>query len=350
MLASLALALQLHGDALTGRQFIPFSHFDAFTIETEPPDSSQLTSPVLDAGFEFNQLVVSWNIGLAPGAALKIEAQPFFGGRAGSFYTLGHWSATDASPDRRSVPDQSDPDGEVQTDVLVLTQPARKCRLRLTIHHPTHRDPTVLKFIGVSLLNSSVSRPATAATTRSGLERILPIPTRSQLNYPGGGAWCSPTSVSMVLNYWSAQLGRSDLNRDVPEVAAAVYDPGWAGTGNWPFNTAYAGSFPGMRAYVTRLATVDEVEAWIQAGVPVVASVTYSLLKGDADAGDGHLVVVVGFDEQGDVVINDPGTRIAMRKTVARERFAAAWSKSHHTVYLIHPSDHSIPHSEPGHW
>ena len=111
----------------------------------------------------------------------------------------------------------------------------------------------MLKYIGVSLLNTSVSTLETAAATESGPEMILPVPTRSQLDYAGGGAWCSPTSVSMVLSYWSMQLGRSDLNRDVPEVAAAVYDPGWPGTGNWSFNTAYAGSFPGMRAYVTRL-------------------------------------------------------------------------------------------------
>jgi hypothetical protein len=105
-----------------------------------------------------------------------------------------------------------------------------------------------------------------------------------------------------------------------------------------------------MRAYVTRLARVEELEAFIQAGVPVVASVTYSLLKGQPDKGDGHLVVVIGFGENGDVIINDPGTRISMRKSVARDRFAAAWSKSHKTVYLIHPSTHSIPVSTNGHW
>jgi len=82
----------------------------------------------------------------------------------------------------------------------------------------------------------------------------------------------------------------------------------------------------------------------------VVASVTYSVLKGQPDRGDGHLVVVVGFEKNGDVLINAPGTRISMRKSVPRDRFAAAWSKSHNTVYLIHPSAHAIPVSTNGHW
>ena len=290
-LALVTAAFQLHGSPTTGRQFFSFDHFDQFEIETSPhDDGSRFTSPIIEAGFDFDQIVVSWNIALAPGACLWVEALPVYDGRTGSFYTLGRWSGQDArAPNRRgpisrSGGKQSNPDGEVQTDVLVLSRPARKCRLRLTIIHPSNPEPTVLKYIGVSLLNSSVSTLETAAATESGPELILPVPTRSQLDYPGGGAWCSPTSVSMVLSYWSAQLGRSDLNRDVPEVAAAVYDPGWPGTGNWSFNTAYAGSLSGnarLRHPSRRRST--KLEAWIQAGVPVVTSVTYSILKGQPD-------------------------------------------------------------------
>jgi hypothetical protein len=154
----------------------------------------------------------------------------------------------------------------------------------------------------------------------------------------------------MVLNYWATRLGRPDLDRDVPEVAAGVDDPGWPGTGNWSFNTAYAGSFAGMRGYVTRLGSVNELEAWTNSGVPVVASVTHSTLKGQPNQNDGHLVVVVGFDPNGDVVLNDPGTRHSMRKTVPRDRFAAAWSESHNTVYLVYPLDHPVPTSPHAHW
>jgi uncharacterized protein YvpB len=350
-------AFALHGDPLTGRRFFSFDHFDTFKIETLPQDGgSRFTSPILDVGFDFDQIVVSWNIALPLGAYLCVEAMPVFDGRTTSFYNLGRWSGEDPhAPNRRgpirmSGGKQSNPEGEVQTDVLVLSRPAQSFQVRLTTACASNQDPTVLKFIGVSLLNSSVTPPTMATASESGRELILPVPTRSQLDYPGGDAWCSPTSVSMVLSYWSAQLDRSDLNRDVPEVAAAVYDPGWPGTGNWPFNTAYAGSFPGMRAYVARLGAVGELEAWIRTGVPIITSVTYSILKGQPDQGDGHLVVVLGFNDQGDVILNDPGTRIAMRKTVTRDRFAAAWSKSHNTVYLIHPSNHPIPHSPHGHW
>jgi uncharacterized protein YvpB len=208
----------------------------------------------------------------------------------------------------------------------------------------------VLKFIGVSVLNSPIPPPDRAIALAPTRGLALPVPTRSQLDYAGGAAWCSPTSLSMVLSYWAARLNRPDLDRDVPEVAAGVDDPGWPGTGNWSFNTAYAGSFPGMRGYVTRLGHVGELESWTTAGVPVVASVAYSLLKGEPNQSDGHLVVVVGFDPEGAVILNDPGTRHSVRKTVPRDKFATAWSHSRNTVYIVHPVDHPIPASPDGHW
>jgi hypothetical protein len=342
-----AATLNLPGSPVTGRQFFRVTHFDE--LELLQPRGFRLTSPTFDAGFDFNQIVASWNVTLSPRTQLQLEAQPIFAERSGHFYTLGCWSANDAAEPSRSIPGQSDTDAEVKTDLLVLAHTARKFKIRLTIIQELHPDPTVLKFLGVSVLNSTVMpAPTTAPPGPRGL--VLPVPTRSQLNYAGGDAWCSPTSLSMVLSYWSARLNRPDLDRDVPEVAAGVHDPGWPGTGNWPFNTAYAGSFPGMRGFVTRLADVTELEHWIAARVPVVASISYSVLKGQPNRADGHLVVVVGFAENGDVILNDPGTRRLMRNTFPREQFAAAWAQSHNTVYLVHPLEHPIPRSPDRHW
>ena len=159
----------------------------------------------------------------------------------------------------------------------------------------------------------------------------------------------------MILAHWAGVLRRPELDVPVPEVARAVYDRNWPGTGNWPFNTAFAGQFEGLRAYVTRLADLREIEDWVAAGVPVAASVSFDLLNGKAaDLGNGHLVVVVGFTETGDMVVNDPwpdpkGVN-SVRKTYPRQAFLRAWARSRHTVYLIHPQTVRPPSPRLGHW
>jgi hypothetical protein len=235
------------------------------------------------------------------------------------------------------------------TDVLVLKRPARQLRIRATLQDPKDRQPTRIRFLGVSVVNSSIpARGAGTAGPARGI--VLSVPERSQLDYRNGEAWCSPTSLSMILGFWARQSNRPELDRSVPEIAAGVNDPCWPGTGNWSFNTAYAGSFRGLRAFVTRLSCVTELEPWVASGVPVAASVSNSVLKGEAQRNDGHIVVVIGFDARGDVVLNDPGTRKAVRKIVPRERFAAAWAHSRNTVYLVFPENHAIPTATDGHW
>jgi hypothetical protein len=134
-------------------------------------------------------------------------------------------------------------------------------------------------------------------------------------------------------------------------VARAVHDPEWPGTGNWAFNTAFAGGFPGLRAYVTRLSDVSELEDWVLAGVPLAVSVSYNLLRGEPrEREDGHLVVVRGFTAAGDVVVNDPGTSREIRRVFARPNLARAWAASGHTVYVVHPVDQALPADRFGHW
>ena len=53
----------------------------------------------------------------------------------------------------------------------------------------------------------------------------------------------------------------------------------WPGTGNWPFNTAFAGQLRGMRGFVKRLEQVFELEELVRAGVPPILSVSFDLLN-----------------------------------------------------------------------
>ena len=196
--------------------------------------------------------------------------------------------------------------------------------------------------------------PAALPPHKEAWGRVLEVPERSQLDYPDGRGWCSPAATSMVLAWWARRLNRPELDVDVPEVALGVHDPRWPGTGNWPFNTAFAGAIPGIRAFVARLTDLSEVEQWTASGVPVVLSVLPGLLYGTDSASSGHLVVCAGFNEAGDPVVNDPWARREhgqrVRRVYARDRLAAAWAASRQTVYLIFPESHRVPRDRFGHW
>jgi uncharacterized protein YvpB len=200
-----------------------------------------------------------------------------------------------------------------------------------------------LKLLGLSFASASRTNCPSSVTPGSAWGRELKVPEVSQLSSPDGREWCSPTCVAMVLNYWAQTLHRADLNVDLPEVAHAVYDPNWSGTGNWPFNTAYAGHFAGMKAYVRRFNDLAELEPWIKAGVPIILSISSDALHGrPIDRHNGHLVVCVGFTSGGDVIIHNPWADFAagqhVKRTYERARVIAAWASSRNTAYVIFPA------------
>lgn len=342
----------------TGRhQFIGWTNFADFHADPGTNHAVQLTGPWTESAIPWNEMVVSWNVTLPHDGFLETHVRTRFGDRPSRFYCLGSWSPVAARGRHHSVKGQADADGEVDTDVLRLRRPASTFQLRLVLRPAAENAAAPLKFLGVCLTDSQYHSPTTknsnpiALAAHDAWGQTLAVPTRCQLEYDGGGSWCSPTSLSMVLAFWARRLHRHDLEWNVPDTAARVVDPQWPGTGNWSFNTAFAGSLPGLRACVSRLSSVAELELWIGRGMPVVTSVAYSVLQGRSkQADDGHLVVCVGFTETGDVVVNDPGTRWERRRIVPRADFAAAWAHSKNTVYLVYPEEIGPPPSPLGHW
>ena len=82
----------------------------------------------------------------------------------------------------------------------------------------------------------------------------------------------------MILDYYDAlpsERAYSWVREDYPDrvvahVARQTYDAGYGGTGNWPFNTAYAAKRTG-HGFVTRFGSLRGVERFVRAGIPVVA-------------------------------------------------------------------------------
>ena len=102
----------------------------------------------------------------------------------------------------------------------------------------------------------------------------------------------------------------------VDHAARFTFDAAYDGTGNWPFNTAYAAHY-GLDAFVTRLRSLQEAELFLAAGIPLVASIAagpgeldgFLLPQGTA----GHLVVIVGFTDDGRPDRQRPGGALERR-------------------------------------
>ncbi|MDE3066234.1 MAG: peptidase C39 family protein [Verrucomicrobiota bacterium] len=333
-------------------RFIALDNFAKFARSKSENGETVLLSPVIPAGIDWDELVVSWNAAAPSGTFLKVEASAISSDRATRFYSWGLWSPDNGRFPRQSAGRQKDRDGRMLTDTLVLSQPAGAVRIRVTLGG-TNAELPALKFLGLSFCNTRVT-PAPQPPNHAAWGKIIPTPELSQNSYRQGEGWCSPTALTMVLKRWADVLHRPELNLGVPEVAAGVYDRKWPGTGNWPFNTAFAGSFTNLRAYVTRLGGMSELEDWIAAGIPVIISAPWHLLKpGRHDTGSGHLTVCIGFTKSGDVVINDPATNLkkeSVRHIYKRANVIRAWAASHNTVYLVYPESAKIPENRFGHW
>lgn len=294
----------------------------------------------VDPSFDWDEMILSWNIKGAGSSSFKFEARVIQEDAASKWYTLGLWNLAGSA--RTSVKGQSDEFGDVATDTLRVAKPGGRVELRCIVTRIDASDSPSIDLLTASFSSKSyVSEPVTPSHLAWGTE--LPIITRSQMSYKGGDGWCSPTSVSMALSFWSEKLREPNLDVDVPEVGARVNDPGWPGTGNWPFNCAYVGSKPSMVAYVTRLRTIEDLEAWIAAGVPVATSVNRLALEGKEGKPLGHLIVLRGFTKDGDPIFNDPGWSKEIRQVYKRANFQKAWDSSRRTVYLMYPSGYATP-------
>ena len=312
---------------------------------------TEFTSPVIAFDLSGDELILSWNVELSARSELVMEARALYPGRATRYFNLGVWSANPAANPPRSTVGQKNEDGDVLTDTLRLSTQASEFQIRARFRWAGGGLAGRLKFLGLALSDRAAQSKGDLEPAASGAwGKKLGVPELSQMAYPGGEVWCSPAATAMVLGYWSQALGRDDLHRNVPDVAQAIYDRNWPGTGNWAFNTAYAGSFPGMRGYVTRFADISEIEDWVAKNVPVAASVSYGFLRGKSEKGDGHLVVCAGFTPDGQMIINDPGTRLNVQKIFPRRDFEKAWATSGNTVYLIYPVSVEPPADRFGHW
>lgn len=283
--------------------------------------TGEWTSPVYTAE-PFSWAVASWN---ANGEQVEVRVRAKVAGQWSPWFSFGQWSESGA---KSSVESQVvEGVGKLSTDTLTLAEPAQEYQLQLRLQNATVKRAWLVAAIP--------SHRSDEAAYRAAWGKDLKVPLKSQMIYEGGNVWCSPTALAMVMAFWG-------LNESIPlTVVPGVYDPVYEGTGNWPFNTAYAGA-KSFVAWVDRLPGFADLERWIDRGAPVICSVAYNrewLPNAVHPYTGGHLLVVRGFTAEGDVIVNDPAapTDDGVNVVYRRDLFKRAWLDRGGVVYVLHP-------------
>jgi hypothetical protein len=326
---------------------------DPHTNTTATWEYARWTSPVHRLAVPSTEVIASWNARTPAGTWLQIELTGTYSdGTDTPWYVMGRWAAGDQDIRRTSVDDQSDGKSSVWTDTFAVDDAASglrlvSYRLRLTLYRKpgTKATPTVWRL---GAMGSDVPDRFTVPASAPGLARELRVPRYSQEThvgqYPeydnGGEAWCSPTSSQMIIEYWGrkptaealAWVDPAYADPQVCHAARYTFDYQYDGCGNWPFNAAYAATYKDLQGVVTRLHSLTDLETLIAAGVPAITSQSFlaSELTGAGYGTAGHLMTVIGFTDDGDVIANDPNSpdNDAVRRVYKRREWENIWLRT----------------------
>ena len=273
------------------------------------PREGVWTTRVVEAELPFTEFLPSWNATVPADCGVVFEARVRDHGKRtwSPWLYVGFWGHIPGGTHQEQFEG-----GKLDTDNLQLTSPCDAFQMRVKFEsysldaskNPSLRRLQVI-YSGVPAEEEKAKwiKPVAVAV---GWDRNLPVPFRPQGDAPPSLSWqlCSPTSTSMVMNYWG-------VDRPTVENALAIYDVDHDMFGNWGRAVQYAGSM-GLDAWLERFRNWDQVKAKIAMGQPVIASIRFgygefpsSVLTHSA----GHLIVLRGFTKDGDVICNDPGSR-----------------------------------------
>lgn len=291
------------------------------------------TSPIMSTE-KFNELVASWNVDTPEGTEIELTVKVKIEDQWTTWFSYGKWSQNE---NRGSIKGQSDKTAKMSIDTLEVLYgkdaEAIVYSIELTRKDTNTFSPKVKSIFLALKLRDEVQK--VVALDKEYLIE-LDVPERSQMVIPEiGNVICSPTSLSMVLEYYGHNIDTEEVAEYVLDQEANIY-------GNWSYNVAYAGT-KDINSYVARFASIDEIKEMISQGIPVIASIktkSDNALVGAPQAyPSGHLLVVRGFrvkDGEEYIIVNDPAAPEV--DTVRREykvsQFERAWSK---IVYILNP-------------
>lgn len=209
---------------------------------------------------------------------------------------------------------------------------------KITIVPKDKADISSLKLIGATTCNLEKFKKSKKIEHQKfkSTQNILKLPKISQLatEHKDAIRICSPTSLTMALNY----LSNNKINPH--NTADQVYDNCLDAYGAWQYNVGYASDVLHEKYYVhlKRLKSFQEIINDINKKLPVIVSVRGDIKGAAKNYNNGHLIVVVGYDAKTKKVIcHDPAwpDDEMVHQAYPLTDFLRAWEKSHHLAYCF---------------
>lgn len=283
----------------------------------------------------FNQLIFSWNAFKSDGFfSFQVQVRDAKTKQWHAWHKMMEWGNNTQQSYLHKGP--STEYYHVRLEVPP-TQLADGVRIKITPYRGANL--ALIEAIAVNISNFGQFRPHDQLLfdTLPSL-KISGVPQQSQmvLDHPRAEHMCSPTSCSMLISY----LTKNPLN--ALDFALGVYDKGLDTFGSWPFNTAHA--FECCQGtiffHVARLNSFSDLYTKLQQNIPVIVSVRGDIKGAPREFKNGHLIVVIGWDQQHKKVIcHDPAFSTNNDVLVSYDvtSFCKAWDRSYHLSYIAEP-------------
>lgn len=279
----------------------------------------------------WRELLVSWNLDVEEGAGAVVELEVEKDGERSGWLHLGEWGV---APGARAPLESAL--GTVEVDWFKAKGPLAAARVRVRAHG---RTGAAVRVARLDLVASDIAARRAAEASAPALDpkswrRRLAVPFLSQRSAGAeiAARVCSPTSTTMLLAWRGVDV-------ELERFCALAYDPVNDIYGNWPRNVQAAWTL-GVPGRLARCSTWREVEQHIAADQPLVVSIRAKkgeLAGAPYESTNGHLLVLVGFDEEGRVLANDPATSdpVLGRCTFSRADMEVVWMNRGGLAYVL---------------
>lgn len=277
----------------------------------------------------FDRGLPSWNGSIGnDDSGFKVSMRFKYGTGWSPWLTVGYWQDYNWS----SYGATSYAEGYIDYDYVVLDDfhTIYQWSVAIKRQDASHESPTIDKLsFFASDQRTTDNLNYTTIVNDDPPEIFFPTSFVCQYNVDPeiGGSICSPTSTVLAIRSY-------DIEVDPYDFAVANYDDYWGIFGIWPRAVQNAAAFQ-MDGAVTRYRTWSQAYDTLAAGGRVVMSVGLPLYS-------GHLMMLAGFDDQGDPLVHDPAKQNGYSFEFNKSALSHSWFDKGGVGYTFYLEDTDI--------